>query len=74
MGKPIPARYSKPEDRERRMLSITQLRDWCMGHLSELAANGQHDDARALTAEHLEILEKVDATRVLWMIVEPGPA
>ena len=74
MGKPIPARYSKPEDRERRMLSITQLRDWCVEHLSELSANGQHDDARALTAEHLEILEQVDATRVLWMIVEPGPA
>ena len=74
MGKPIPARYSKPEDRQRRMLSITQLRDWCMEHLSELSANGQYDDARALTAEHLEILEKVDATRVLWMIVEPGPA
>jgi len=45
-----------------------------MEHLSELSANGQYDDARALTAEHLEILEKVDATRVLWMIVEPGPA
>lgn len=74
MGKSIPARYSKPEDRERRMLSITHLRDWCMEHLGELSTNGQHADARALAAEHLEILEKVDATRVLWMIVEPDPA
>lgn len=74
MDKPVPARYSSPEDRERRMHSIMQLRDWFMEHLSELSANVQHADARALTAEHLEILEAVDATRVLWMMVEPDPA
>ncbi|MEO1003298.1 MAG: hypothetical protein AAFX65_09330 [Cyanobacteria bacterium J06638_7] len=74
MGKPVPPRYSGPEDRQRRMLSISELRDWCMQHLRELTANGQHADARALTAEHLEILEAVDATHVLWMIVEPDPA
>jgi hypothetical protein len=27
-------------------------------------------DARALTAEHLEALEMVDAHRTLWMTVE----
>ncbi|MCP9819266.1 hypothetical protein KBZ18_07145 [Synechococcus sp. Cruz-9H2] len=74
MDKPVPARYSGPEDRERRMRSITELRDWFMEHLSELSAKGQYADARALKAEHLEILEAVDATRLLWMIVEPDPA
>jgi hypothetical protein len=74
MNDPVPARHSRPADRQRRLLAITQLRDWCMEQLAELSASGRHADAQALTAEHLELLEQVDATRVLWMIVEPDPA
>jgi hypothetical protein len=61
-------------DHERRMLAVTSLHDWCMAQLSELSLAGREEDARALTAEYLELLEQVDATRVLWMIVEPDPA
>ncbi len=56
------------------MLAVTSLHDWCMAQLSELSLAGREEDARALTAEYLELLEQVDATRVLWMIVEPDPA
>ncbi|MEY3544329.1 MAG: hypothetical protein RLZZ106_186 [Cyanobacteriota bacterium] len=66
--------FCQPEDCERRILTVTQWRDWCMAQLSELSLDGREDDARALTAEHLELLEQVDATRVLWMIVEPDRA
>ena len=68
------SRFFKREDCEHRILAVTQWRDWCMAQLSELSLEGRDDDARALTAEHLELLEQVDATRVLWMIVEPDPA
>ena len=61
-------------DRDRRILAVTQLRDWCMAQLSELTLDGREGDARALTAEHLELLEQADAMRILWMIVEPDPA
>ncbi len=67
-------RLFKREDCVRRMIVVTQWRDWCMAQLSALSLDGREDDARALTAEHLELLEQVDATRVLWMIVEPDPA
>jgi len=65
------SRLFKREACERRMLAVTQWRDWCMAQLSELSLDGREEDARALIAEHLELLEQVDATRVLWMIVEP---
>lgn len=56
-----------------RSLQLTQLRDWCMQRLSDLSAEGQMEEARALTAEHLEMLETVDAHRTLWMILEHHP-
>jgi hypothetical protein len=65
------SRFFKHEDCDRRILAVTQWRDWCMAQLSELSLDGRDDDARALTAEHLELLEQVETTRVLWMIVEP---
>jgi hypothetical protein len=68
------SRLFKREDCERRMIAVTQWRDWCMAQLSELSLDGRDDDARALTAEHLELLEQVEITRVLWMIVEPDQA
>jgi hypothetical protein len=68
------SRLFKREDCERRMIAVTQWRDWCMAQLSELSLDGRDDDARALTAEQLELLEQVEITRVLWMIVEPDQA
>jgi hypothetical protein len=56
-----------------RTLQLTQLRDWCMQRLSTLSLEWRMGDARALTAEHLEALEVVDAQRTLWMTIEAGP-
>lgn len=68
------SRFFNRDDFEPRILAVTQWRDWCMAQLSELSLDGRVDDARALTAEHLELLEQVETTRVLWMIVEPDQA
>lgn len=55
-----------------RTLQLTQLRDWCMQRLSKLTLQWRLDDARALTAEHLEALEVVDAHHTLWITIEAG--
>jgi hypothetical protein len=54
----------------RRILALTHLRDWCMARLSQLSLDGRMEDARAVTAEHLELLEAVDAHRSLWVLIE----
>jgi hypothetical protein len=53
-----------------RTLQLTQLRDWCMQRLTKLSLEWRMGDARALTAEHLEALETVDAHHTLWMTIE----
>jgi hypothetical protein len=63
---------AKPATLER-TLQLTQLRDWCMQRLSTLSLEWRMGDARALTAEHLEALEVVDAQRTLWMTIEADP-
>lgn len=60
---------AKPANLER-TLQLTQLRDWCMQRLSKLSLEFRMGDARALTAEHLEALDVVDAHRTLWMTIE----
>lgn len=54
----------------RRVLALNHLRDWCMDRLSMLSLDGRMEDARAVTAEHLELLEAVDARRSLWVTIE----
>ena len=54
----------------RRQLMLTALRDWCMNRLSTLSLDHRMDCARALTAEHLELLEVVNHSKTLWMVVE----
>jgi len=70
----VDLQHSDQTTHERRLLAVTSWHDWCMERLSELSLAGREVDARALTAEHMELLEQMDATRVLWMIVEHGPA
>jgi hypothetical protein len=41
-----------------------------MDRLSMLSLDGRMEDARAVTAEHLELLEAVDARRSLWVRIE----
>lgn len=54
----------------RRTLALTQVHDWCLERLSELSLAGQMPQARALTAEHLELLEVVSQRHTLWMVTE----
>lgn len=54
----------------RRSLMLTQLRDWCMGRLSDLSLDHRMECARALTAEHLELLEAVNESKTLWMVID----
>lgn len=41
-----------------------------MGRISNLSLENRINDARAITSEHMELLEKIDAYTTLWMIVE----
>lgn len=41
-----------------------------MDRLSQLSMDDRMECARALTAEHLELLEAVDHAKTLWMVIE----
>lgn len=41
-----------------------------MERLSQLSLDGRIEEARAVTAEHLELLETMDARRNLWVRTE----
>jgi hypothetical protein len=57
----------------RRTLNLTHVRDWCMNRLSHLSLENRLDCARALTAEHLELLETVNQSKTLWMVITRSP-
>ena len=63
-----------PDSRDRvhleRMLNLTAIRDWCMDRISLHLLSGSHDEARALTEEHMEMLRQIDARSTLWMHIE----
>lgn len=41
-----------------------------MERLSQLSLDGRMEEARAITAEHLELLETLDTRRSLWVRIE----
>jgi len=43
-----------------------------MARISALTQAGQMPLARALAAEHLELLEAVNRSQTLWMVIEAG--
>ena len=53
-----------------RLQNLTKLRDWCMDRISTHSLSGCHDDARALTEEHMEMLKQIDSRSTLWMHIE----
>lgn len=53
-----------------RMLNLTAVRDWCMDRISIHSLSGCHDEARALTEEHMEMLKQIDSRSTLWMHIE----
>ncbi len=52
------------------MLNLTAVRDWCMDRISIHSLSGCHDEARALTEEHMEMLKQIDSRSTLWMHIE----
>ena len=54
----------------RRKLMLTQLHDWCLERLSTLSLEDKMPLARALTAEHLELLEAINQQQTLWMVIK----
>jgi hypothetical protein len=72
MGRPVMTSVPSSEDEAqlRRVLALTHQRDWCMERLSQLSLDGRMEEARAITAEHLELLETLDARRSLWVRIE----
>jgi hypothetical protein len=54
----------------RRTLMLTQLHDWCLERVSTLSLEDKMPLARALTAEHLELLEAINQQQTLWMVIE----
>ncbi len=61
---------SEDEAQLQRVLPLTHQRDWCMERLSQLSLDGRMEEARAITAEHLELLVTLDARRSLWVRIE----
>jgi hypothetical protein len=41
-----------------------------MDRISIHSLSGSHDDARALTEEHMEMLRQIDSRSTLWMHIE----
>lgn len=54
----------------RRTLMLTQLHDWCLERVSTLSLEDKMPLARALTAEHLELLEAINQQQTLWMVIQ----
>ena len=46
------------------------LQTWCMARISRLSLEQANEDANALTAEHLELLQCSNPTTTLWMSIE----
>ena len=53
-----------------RLVSLKALQDWCMTRISMLSLSGEDENAQALTEEHMEILQRVDLTSILWARIE----
>ena len=50
-----------------RLLSLTSLKEWCLGRISLHSLAGDHKEAQALTEEHMEMLKNIDPRGTLWM-------
>ncbi len=53
-----------------RQMQLKNLRDWCMDKISFHSLSGAHNDAQAITEEHMEMLMAPNAERTLWMHIE----
>ena len=54
----------------RKQIILTEIRDWCMDRIALHSLAGDHDDAQAMTEEHMEMLMEVNPRKTLWMTIE----
>lgn len=55
---------------EVREIQLSLLRQWCMERISLHSLSGDHDDAQALSDEHMEMLMGANEQHTLWMRIE----
>ena len=53
-----------------RQMQLKSLRNWCMDKISFHSLSGDHNDAQAITEEHMEMLMEPNAECTLWMRIE----
>ena len=54
----------------KQQVALTEIRDWCMSRISLLSLADDHEDAQALTQEHMEMLRMINPDKTLWMTIE----
>ena len=57
-------------NRLKKQVALTDIRDWCMDRIALHSLAGDHDDAQAMTEEHMEMLMEVNPNKTLWMTIE----
>ena len=53
-----------------REMQLKSLRRWCMGRISLHSLSGEHEDAQAISDEHMETLMGANEEHTLWMRIE----
>ena len=51
-------------------MQLNSLRRWCMGRISLQSLAGEHEDAQAISDEHMETLMGANDEHTLWMRIE----
>ena len=47
--------------------TIREINAWCYQRASHLSINGHDKAAQALTEEHMELLQNINAENLLWV-------
>jgi hypothetical protein len=53
-----------------REMQLKSLRRWCMERISLHSLSGEHEDAQAISDEHMETLMGANEEHTLWMRIE----
>ena len=51
-------------------MQLQSLRRWCMERISLHSLAGEHEDAQAISDEHMETLMGANDEHMLWMHIE----
>jgi hypothetical protein len=46
---------------------LTDIRNWCLSRISMHSLAGDHENAQAITNEHMELLKQVDLSQTMWL-------